>query len=151
MWQTSLVLSVYMTISVSVERYISVVYPLLSLRLYSTHSYLCLALPSVAFSVIFTLPNYFLLSSEVLSRITSKCFPFKTSASKPTVWPVVVSLVILTQYLSVVQPKPRVRGEQEGLAVDLLSLLGENTSQQTVQPAFVWAEWRRSDRSSFRS
>ena len=64
-----------MTISVSVERYISVVYPLLSLRLYSTHSYLCLALPSVAFSVIFTLPNYFLLSSEALLIIMPKCFP----------------------------------------------------------------------------
>ena len=31
--QTSLVMSVYLTISVSMERYISVVYPLLSIRL----------------------------------------------------------------------------------------------------------------------
>ena len=30
--QTSLVMSVYLTISVSIERYISVVYPLLSIR-----------------------------------------------------------------------------------------------------------------------
>ena len=62
--QTSLVLSVYLTISVSVERYISVVYPLLSIRLHSQTSYLRLSLPALAFSVVFTLPTYFMLDTS---------------------------------------------------------------------------------------
>ena len=57
-------MSVYMTISVSVERYISVLYPLLSIRLHSRHSYLYLALPSLIFSLIFTLPTYFVVETK---------------------------------------------------------------------------------------
>ena len=53
-----------MTISVSVERYISVIYPLLSIRLHSRHSYLYLALPSLIFSIIFTLPTYFVVETK---------------------------------------------------------------------------------------
>ena len=53
-----------MTISVSVERYISVIYPLLSIRLHSRHSYLYLALPSIIFSIIFTLPTYFVVETK---------------------------------------------------------------------------------------
>ena len=67
-FQTSLVMSVYMTISVSVERYISVLYPLLSIRLHSRHSYLYLALPSLIFSVIFTLPTYFVVETKCLDQ-----------------------------------------------------------------------------------
>ena len=62
--QTSMVMSMYMTISVSVERYISVIYPLLSIRLHSRYSYLYLALPSIIFSIIFTLPTYFVVETE---------------------------------------------------------------------------------------
>ena len=53
-----------MTISVSVERYISVIYPLLSIRLHSRYSYLYLALPSIIFSIIFTLPTYFVVETQ---------------------------------------------------------------------------------------
>ena len=79
--QTSLVMSVYLTISVSVERYISVVYPLLSIRLgiimsssmvimtiivrlHSQTSYLKMALPAIVFSIVFTLPTYFMLDNS---------------------------------------------------------------------------------------
>ena len=57
-------MSVYLTISVSVERYISVVYPLLSIRLHSQTSYLKLALPAILFAIIFTLPTYFMLDNS---------------------------------------------------------------------------------------
>ena len=57
-------LSVYLTISLSVERYISVLHPLVSIRLHSGSSCLPLALPAVIFSVIFTLPTYFMLDTS---------------------------------------------------------------------------------------
>ena len=62
--QTSLVLSVYLTISLSVERYITVLHPLASIRLHSGSSCLPLALPAVIFSTIFTLPTYFMLDTS---------------------------------------------------------------------------------------
>jgi len=62
--QTSMVMSVYMTISLTVERYMSVVHPLYTLRHRSKLSTLYLSLPGVIFSILFTCPNYFLLSSE---------------------------------------------------------------------------------------
>ena len=78
--QTSLVMSVYLTISVSVERYISVVYPLLSIRwgfhhvvmiimviivrLHAQTSYLKMALPAIVFAIVFTLPTYFMLDNS---------------------------------------------------------------------------------------
>ena len=61
-------MSVYMTISVSVERYISVIYPLLSIRLHSRYSYLYLALPSIIFSIVFTLPTYFVVETKCLDQ-----------------------------------------------------------------------------------
>ena len=57
-------MSIYMTISLSVERYISVVHPLWAIHHRSTRSCLMLALPGMAFSLLFTLPNYFILSTE---------------------------------------------------------------------------------------
>ena len=57
-------MSVYLTIAVSVERYISVVYPLISIRLHCHHSYLYLSLPAILFSIVFTLPNYFMLHTN---------------------------------------------------------------------------------------
>ena len=88
-----MVMSVYMTISMTVERYLSIVHPLYTLRnrsgfwntykiltilflpinYYSLHrsklSVLTLALPGVIFSLIFTSPNYFMLSTTSSSFI----------------------------------------------------------------------------------
>ena len=58
-------MSVYMTISLTVERYLSVVHPLLALRHRSTRSCLFLAAPGMLFSLLFTLPNYFILTTEL--------------------------------------------------------------------------------------
>ena len=64
----------YLTISLSVERYISVLHPLVSIRLHSGSSCLPLALPAAIFSVIFTLPTYFMLdtSCEQVSTLTRR-------------------------------------------------------------------------------
>ena len=59
-----MVMSIYMTISLTVERYMSVVHPLLSLRFRSSLSWLYLATPGMVFSLFFTLPNYFALYTE---------------------------------------------------------------------------------------
>ena len=59
-----MVMSVYMTISLTVERYMSVVHPLLSFRRHSICSCLYLAAPGMIFSLLFTLPNYFTLYTK---------------------------------------------------------------------------------------
>ena len=59
-----MVMSVYMTISLTVERYLSVVHPLLSFRHRSIRSCLYLAAPGMIFSLLFTLPNYFTLYTK---------------------------------------------------------------------------------------
>ena len=59
-------MSVYMTISLTVERYLSVVHPLLALRYRSSYSFLFLAAPGMLFSIAFTLPNYFILTTELV-------------------------------------------------------------------------------------
>ena len=59
-------MSVYMTISLTVERYLSVFHPQLALRYHSTYSCLFLAAPGILFSLLFTLPNYFILSTELV-------------------------------------------------------------------------------------
>ena len=59
-----MVMSVYMTISLTVERYISVVHPLLSFCRRSIRSCLYLAAPGMIFSLLFTLPNYFTLYTK---------------------------------------------------------------------------------------
>ena len=53
-----------MTISLTVERYLSVVHPLVALR-HSSGSCMFLAAPGMLFSILFTLPNYFILTTEV--------------------------------------------------------------------------------------
>ena len=64
--QTSLIMSVYMTISLTVERYMSVVYPLINVR---HHSCLYLAVPGMVFSILFTLPNYFMLNTKTRTMV----------------------------------------------------------------------------------
>ena len=62
-----MVMSVYMTISLTVERYMSMVHPFISLRNRFTRSCLYLAAPGMVFSFIFTLPNYFALCTKQLT------------------------------------------------------------------------------------
>ena len=78
-----MVMSVYMTISMTVERYLSVVHPLYTLRNRSTSetklilqpsklyrsklNTLTLVLPGVVFSLLFTSPNYFTVSTSTVS------------------------------------------------------------------------------------
>ena len=63
-----MVMSVYMTISLTLERYLSVVHPLLALRQRSASSFFFLAAPSLIFSLLFTLPNYFILTTELTNE-----------------------------------------------------------------------------------
>ena len=56
--------SVYLTISLTVERYFSVVKPFFQMRNTFTKSSLCLAIPGLIFSILFTLPNYFMLETH---------------------------------------------------------------------------------------
>ena len=63
--QTSLVMSVYLTISLSMDRYLNIVHPLLAIQHSSMSSCMFLATPAIIFSVLFTLPNYFILSTEM--------------------------------------------------------------------------------------
>ena len=59
-------MSVYMTLSVSVERYISVIHPVHS-RLSLSHSryyYLYLASPAILLSIIISLPTYFAVETK---------------------------------------------------------------------------------------
>lgn len=63
-FQTSMVMSAYMTVSLTVERYISVVHPLLAIRHQSTRFCIFLASLGLIFSILFTLPNYFLLEIQ---------------------------------------------------------------------------------------
>ncbi|XP_023339076.1 FMRFamide receptor [Eurytemora carolleeae] len=62
--QTTMVMSVYLTISLTLERYISIVYPLLSITSRPTRTSVYLSVPSIIFSILFTLPNYFMLHTE---------------------------------------------------------------------------------------
>ena len=57
-------MSVYMTISLTMERYLSVVHPFLALRHQSNKLCFILAAPGIIFSILFTLPNYFILKTE---------------------------------------------------------------------------------------
>jgi len=59
--QTCLTASVYMTISLTAERFFSVVHPLYQLQNRWLRSSLLLTAPGIVFSIIFTLPNYFQL------------------------------------------------------------------------------------------
>merc|ERR1711970_1685197 len=59
--QSSMTGSVYLTISLTVERYFSVVKPFFQMRNKWLRSSLSLAMPGIIFSFLFTLPNYFML------------------------------------------------------------------------------------------
>ena len=67
--QTCLTASVYMTISLSLERYFSVVHPLYQLSHRWLNSSVLLALPGLLFSVIFTLPNYFQVKTVIKTSL----------------------------------------------------------------------------------
>ena len=73
--QTCLTASVYMTVSLSLERYFSVVHPLYQLSHRWLNSSVLLALPGLLFSVIFTLPNYF----QVKTVIKTSLIPLENS------------------------------------------------------------------------
>ena len=81
-FQTSLVMSVYLTVSVSVERYISVVYPLLSIRLHSYNSFIYLSFPAIIFSIIFTLPGYFMLYTNCQDAKVNRIIKWNFSLTK---------------------------------------------------------------------
>ncbi|XP_023320601.1 FMRFamide receptor isoform X2 [Eurytemora carolleeae] len=59
--QTTMTASVYLTISLTIERYFSVVKPFYQLRNRWLRSSLILAIPGLVFSLVFTLPNYFMI------------------------------------------------------------------------------------------
>ena len=67
--QTCLTASVYMTVSLSLERYFSVVHPLYQLSHRWLNSSVLLALPGLLFSVIFTLPNYFQVKTVIKTSL----------------------------------------------------------------------------------
>ena len=69
--QTCLTASVYMTVSLSLERYFSVVHPLYQLSHRWLNSSVLLALPGLLFSVIFTLPNYFQVKTVMKTSLKS--------------------------------------------------------------------------------
>ena len=61
--QTTMTASVYLTISLTVERYISVVKPFFHLKNKFSRSSVILAAPGLVFSLLFSLPNYFMLTT----------------------------------------------------------------------------------------
>ena len=76
--QTSLVMSVYLTISISLERYTSVIYPLTALRLKISHSryyFLFYGLPAILLSILVSLPTYFLVKTKCLHPVREDSFP----------------------------------------------------------------------------
>ena len=68
-----MMMSVYMTISLTVERYMSMVHPFVSLRNRITRSCFYLAMPGMVFSFLFTLPNYFTLQTNTTQSNTNTC------------------------------------------------------------------------------
>ena len=65
-----MVMSVFMTVSLSLDRYLSVVHPLLAIQNHWVSSCKFLATPSFLFALLFTLPNYFLLTTEHQPKTT---------------------------------------------------------------------------------
>ena len=70
MFQTSLTASVYLTISLTMERYFSVVCPFKQIRNSWMKSPLCLSLPGLLFSLVFTLPHYFQMRTITVDNLT---------------------------------------------------------------------------------
>jgi len=77
--QTTMTGSVYLTISLTVERYFSVVRPFNQLRNRFLRSSLALAFPGILFSFLFTLPNYFMLSTLHKERIMLSDSPLNST------------------------------------------------------------------------
>lgn len=108
--QSTMVMSIYLTISLTLERYLSIVYPLLTLSLRSGSSCLSLSCPSIIFSMLFTLPNYFMLYTEdrrdinILHSTTEKDFPdirvrwadFRSNEAYITVYVLWLHLIFIT-------------------------------------------------------
>jgi len=72
--QTCMTSSVYMTVSLTLERFFSVVHPLYQLRKRWLKSSVALSLPGIIFSILFTLPNYFQMETvwrEAMSTVLS--------------------------------------------------------------------------------
>merc|ERR1712025_3026 len=67
--------SVYLTISLTVERYFSVVKPFYQMRNRWLQSSLCLAIPGIIFSFFFTLPNYFMLKTVFIRDPVLRAIP----------------------------------------------------------------------------
>jgi len=74
--QTCLTASVYMTVSLTLERFFSVVHPLYQLKKRWLRSSVVLSLPGLVFSVLFTLPNYFqlrtIIKTDVITKLDNK-------------------------------------------------------------------------------
>jgi len=73
--QSSMTGSVYLTISLTVERYFSVVKPFYQMRNRWLRSSMCLAFPGIIFSLLFTLPNYFMLKTVFIEDPVLKTIP----------------------------------------------------------------------------
>ena len=63
-----MVMSVFLTVSLSMDRYLSVVHPVFAIQNHCMSSTLFLATPSLLFSFLFTLPNYFLLTTQLENK-----------------------------------------------------------------------------------
>lgn len=68
--QTSMTASVYMTLSLTIERYFSVVCPFMHFRKKWMKSTFLLSFPSLLFSLVFTLPNYFQMRTVLEEDLT---------------------------------------------------------------------------------
>jgi len=68
--QTSMTASVYMTISLTMERFFSVVFPFKRFRNRWMKSSFLLSAPSLLFSLVFTLPNYLMLRTVLEENLT---------------------------------------------------------------------------------
>jgi len=71
--------SVYLTISLTVERYFSVVKPFKYLRNRYLRSSFALALPGILFSFAFTLPNYFMLTTVSRKSLVLSDYPINST------------------------------------------------------------------------
>ena len=129
--QTSLVMSVYLTISLSMDRYLNIVHPLLAIQHSSMSSCMFLATPAIIFSVLFTLPNYFILSTEMdntdRDNITAQDLMGNDS-------------LLVSYYDSLLGTS-----HDSLLGSNYVSLLESSWLQEVSQPVnekLVWASWR---------
>ena len=74
--QTSLTASVYLTVSLTCERFFSVVFPLKQFKHRWLRSSFVLSTPGLLFSVLFSLPNYFQLRTVFVPNATTTTSKF---------------------------------------------------------------------------